>query len=142
MADDAQIAAIHNLFARYCFAIDGSNGPAFADCFTPDGRFVVTGREPVQGREDLMEFIAATSDNRPRHSYANLWVTEIDERTARAQAYFLLIDRETGENTAYGHYDDTLECGEDGWRWSERRVIFDWISDTFAARGRAAVADS
>lgn len=136
-ADDH--AAIHDLYARYCFAIDGNDGGAFADCFTADGVFAVSGRPPVEGRDALASFVADTASDRPRHMFKNLWITQLEGGRAEAKAYFLLVDQSTGRNVAYGHYEDHMTDDGGVWRWTERQVIFDWMSDDFAARGRASV---
>ncbi|MDA2989350.1 MAG: nuclear transport factor 2 family protein [Actinomycetota bacterium] len=124
--------AIQQLYARYCFGLDGGDPDLFADCFVPDGVFEVNDREFV-GR-DALRLIASTQGDRPRHHYLNHWIKEIDGDRAVSTAYFLTVDLESGEISGYGDYDDELGCHNGQWRFVRRLVRFHWQSDRYKAR--------
>jgi ketosteroid isomerase-like protein len=127
--------AIQERYSAYCFALDGSDADAFTACFTADGVFDVVGRGAFEGHDAMRALIAGTSEGRPRHMYLNFMVTSVDGDRADSTAYFLLVDKATGENTAYGHYVDELARESDGqWRFRRRTVNFEWTSPTYGAR--------
>lgn len=131
-------AGIHELYARYPFEIDANDAEELADCFVPDGVFLISGQGRFEGRDQIEELVRMTAAGRPRHLTFNLWIREVDVDVARAQAYFMLVDTETGENVAYGHYQDRpVRCEDGRWRWAERRVQFEWTADSYAAQDRA-----
>jgi ketosteroid isomerase-like protein len=131
-------AGIFELYGRYPFEIDGNNEEGLADCFTEDGVFLISGQGRFEGREEIKGLVAATAEGRPRHLTLNLWIREVEDGRAQTQAYFMLVDLKTGENVAYGHYEDRPVLCEDGrWRWQERRVQFEWTSEGYGAQDRA-----
>lgn len=135
--------AIQERYSAYCFALDASDPDAFTECFTADGVFDVVGKATFEGHEAMRGLIAGTSGGRPRHMYLNFLVRSVEGDTAESTAYFLLVDKETGENTAYGHYVDTLVRQDDGiWRFSRRVVNFEWTSDSHQARRVPAPTNS
>lgn len=130
---------IQELYSRYAFAMDGSEADHLTDCFTEDGVFWVSGMGRFVGRERIRGLVRATVEKRPRHQYLNLLIQEVSEDgEAHCRAYFHLLDAETGENAAYGNYEDwAVLCPDGRWRWRERRVQFEWTSERYAAIGRA-----
>ena len=135
--------AIQDRYSSYCYALDGSDADAFTECFTKDGVFDVVGRSTFEGHDAMRGLIAGTSEGRPRHMYLNFLVKTIYGDRADSTAYFLLVDKATGENTAYGHYVDELVRESDGaWRFSRRTVNFEWTSPTYGARPVPAAEQS
>jgi uncharacterized protein (TIGR02246 family) len=132
-------AGIHELYARYPHQMDRDDAAGLADCFTDEGAFRISGMGSLEGRAEIEAHVRKTAPKRPRHVTANVWIRDVDpDGVARVWAYFLLIDVDTGENVAYGTYDDTpVRCPDGQWRWRERRVQFEWTSESYAARGRA-----
>jgi hypothetical protein len=124
---------IMELYARYPHEMDADNGDEVADCFTEDGRFLISGQGDFRSHDEIKELVARTAGGRPPHLTLNVWIREVDGEAARAQAYFLLIDRQSGETVARGKYsDDVVKCDDGRWRFQERRVQFEWTSESYA----------
>jgi hypothetical protein len=121
-----EIVAIGQLYARYCFAIDGLQTDELISCFTPDGTMEIVGARTFVGADGVRELLASRDARAPRHHVANLHVISVDGDTARARAYFTLVGLE-GQIAGIGRYDDDLARADDGsWAWSHKRVVFDW----------------
>jgi uncharacterized protein (TIGR02246 family) len=124
VADHVEIQGLH---ARYAHSFDGADAEAWAALFTPDGRFVPPGLEPVVGTEELRAFIAARSQDAPgmRHVIANV-VAEPDGDQARGSAYFLVF-RLGGDGQFrlrnFGRYEDRYERVDGGWRIASRDIV-------------------
>jgi len=126
---------IRNLYARYCFALDGNDPAGLAECFTEDGVFSLVGARDFTGRQEIEDLIAGTMEGRPRHHALNLWIQEASADRGTSQAYFLLIHPQTGAVVAYGQYDDTAAKDVDGvWRFEKRIVDFQWRSPDYGKR--------
>jgi uncharacterized protein (TIGR02246 family) len=137
-AEPTALEGITELYSRYAFAMDESAADALADCFVEDGAFRVSGMKACVGRQEIQAHVVRTVERRPRHQYSNLWIRAISDDVAHCSAYFLLIDAETGENAAYGTYDDeAVRCPDGFWRWRDRRVQFEWTSKRYDLLGRA-----
>lgn len=133
---------IHDLYAKYCFALDKSDPEAFVDCFSVEGVFDVVGRAEFRGHAAMRSLIEATSERRPRHHFLNFHLKRVSDGTAEGIAYFILLDPKTAETNAYGHYEDALVLEEDGfWRFVDRKVYFEWRSDSYDARKVPEVDD-
>ncbi len=129
---------IQELYGRYPFEMDADNEDELADCFTEDGLFLISGQGRFEGREQIRGLVRDTAAGRPRHYTVNLHIQEVDGDEARCRAYFLLVDIVTGENVAFGNYQDRpVRCADGRWRWRERRVQFEWTSAGYAAQDRA-----
>jgi uncharacterized protein (TIGR02246 family) len=129
---------IQELYARYPFEMDADNEDELADCFTEDGVFLISGQGSFEGREQIRGLVRDTAAGRPRHYTVNLHIQEVDGDTARCRAYFLLVDVISGANVAFGNYrDQPVRCADGRWRWRERRVQFEWTSESYAAQDRA-----
>jgi uncharacterized protein (TIGR02246 family) len=125
---------IQELYARYPIEMDRDNAEELADCFTPDGLFLISGQGRFEGTEEIKALVPRTAKGRPRHLTVNLWIREVNGDEARCEAYFLLIDLKTGATVAYGTYTDRPVRGDDDrWRFKERRVQFEWTSEEYAA---------
>ena len=140
MPDIETIAAqleIRNLYARYCFSLDGNDLDALAGCFSPDGVFDLGDRGAFEGRDSIRALIGRTTSGRPRHHGLNIEVLDATGTRGEGRAYFLLVDTETGDTVSYGHYHDTMSPGDDGvWRFDRRLVTFLWQADEYTSRAR------
>ena len=126
---------VRNLYARYCFNLDGNDVQGLGDCFTEDGVFALSDRGEFVGREAIQDLIRKTVDNRPRHHALNVEVLGVDGGEARSRAYFMLLDQASGAVSAYGYYEDTSRAEhDDTWRFSRRDVTFLWRSGDYAGR--------
>lgn len=133
-ANDA--ASIQSLYSKYCFALDGNNPELLLSCFAPGGIFQV-GERQFQGEEQL-SMVARSGEGRPRHHYTNLWVKQVEGNSAKASAYFFLLDLPDGSCAGYGHYDDDMVCDANReWRFQHRRIDFHWQSEKYKARTAA-----
>lgn len=124
---------IQELYARYAHEMDRDNAEEVADCFTEDGLFLISGQGSFDNHEDIKALVMRTAEGRPRHIAMNIWIREVDGDRARSQAYFQLLHLTSGEIVAYGTYtDQPVRCGDGRWRFKERRVQFEWTSESYA----------
>ena len=86
-------AAIANLLARYCLALDLDDVEAWVALFTPDASFEVYGRSFV-GHDGLRAMMAAAPGG--LHLGGPPVVEMIDRDTARTTQNLLFIDRAGG----------------------------------------------
>lgn len=121
------------LYARYPHMMDSDDEDGVADCFTDDGRFLISGQGDFKSHDEIRELVGRTAKGRPPHFTLNVWIQEVADGSARSSAYFLLIDPESGANVAYGRYtDNPVRCEDGRWRFAERRVQFQWTSEEYA----------
>ena len=124
-------AAIHDLFARYCCALDNGEIEAVVDCFTVDAIL----KSPVIdicGREEIRAFAARFAAQRAastqfRHMVSNIAVT-ITGNMAAASAYLLVFISKDGNHRSLppGRYACELIKEDSGqWRFSRRTVFHD-----------------
>ena len=118
--------AILELMVRYNRAVDGGDGPAFAECWTEDGRLQGTSAT-AEGRAELLALppkLRAASPH-TRHWNANI-LLEGDGDEARASAYLLVVDVSDGPRLrSSGIYHDTLRHVDGEWRFVTRSVTPD-----------------
>lgn len=129
------------LYAKYCHVIDANDAELLASCFTEDGVFWVTGQGRFEGREQIMGLVEQTKVGRPRHHTLNVWVRSRSTEQATVHAYFQILDLDTAETAAWGHYEDVaVKCPDGQWRWKQRHVFFEWTSEKYASQpGRGRV---
>jgi uncharacterized protein (TIGR02246 family) len=121
-------AAIHDLFTRYCCALDNGEVETVVDCFTVDAVL----KSPVidlKGHEAIRAFAGRFAAQRAagtqfRHMVTNVAAT-IDGDRARATAYLLVLISKDGSHRTLppGRYECDLVKIGDAWRFS-RRVVF------------------
>lgn len=87
-AEDA--LAIERLYARYNHAIHLGDGPAWADCFTPNGVFF-NQRETVTGRQSLTAYANDFSKLRNARYWVNNLLLEPVDLEIRGSCYLLLL---------------------------------------------------
>lgn len=127
--------ALHELYGRYCFGLDYKDDTALLDCFTPDGVFSLSDRGDFEGHEGIQLILDASSATRNRHHIMNIVVDTVDGDQAESRAYFILLHHENANIISWGHYRDQARRCDDGvWRWTRKRVNFDWRSEDYAAR--------
>src|SRR5580658_11363153 len=124
----ANRAAIHDLFTRYCCALDDGEVETVVACFTADAVL----KSPVidlQGHDAIRAFAGRFAAQRAagtqfRHMVTNIAAT-IDGDRARATAYLLvLISKGDRHHTLPpGRYECDLVKEDGAWRFS-RRVVF------------------
>jgi uncharacterized protein (TIGR02246 family) len=130
MASIEDRAAIHDLFTRYCCALDDGEVETVVDCFTEDAAL----KSPVvdiAGRDEIRAFAGRFATQRAagtqfRHMVTNIAAT-IDGDRATATAYLLvLISKGGGHRTLPpGRYDCELVNRHGRWRFSRRTVFHD-----------------
>jgi len=124
-------AAIHDLFTRYCCALDNGEVEAVVDCFTGDAIL----KSPVidmGGHEEIRAFANRFAARRAsgmqfRHMVSNIAVT-ITENRATASAYLLVLISKDGSHRSLppGRYACELIKEDSGqWRFSRRTVFHD-----------------
>jgi uncharacterized protein (TIGR02246 family) len=123
-------AAIHDLFTRYCCALDNGEVETVVACFTADAIL----KSPVidiRGHDEIRAFAGRFAAQRVagtqfRHMVTNIAVT-IDGDRATAAAYLLvLISQDGGHRTLPpGLYECELVKDDGSWRFSRRTVFHD-----------------
>jgi uncharacterized protein (TIGR02246 family) len=123
-------AAIHDLFTRYCCALDNGEAETVVACFTGDAAL----KSPVidiQGHDEIRAFAGRFAAQRAagtqfRHMVTNI-ATAIDGDRAAATAYLLvLISRDGSHRTLPpGRYECDLVKQDGAWRFSRRTVFHD-----------------
>ncbi len=135
-------AMLRNLYARYCFALDYGTTADLLDCFTEDGLFSLSDRGDFVGREQIAVLIDASAESRNRHQIMNVLIDSVDGDTAASRGYFVLLRTKDAETMSFGHYVDTAVRCEDGvWRWSAKRIHFDWSHEAYAQRSESQHVD-
>lgn len=119
--------AIRRLLAEYCHHYDDRRGEAFAELFTDDAHFLVSGRD-VEGREAIRDQIGTQAPDQPpgQHVTYNS-VVEVDPggETARARTDFCYLRREGTAvviSTAGRYHDHLVRDGR--WRFERRTIVF------------------
>ena len=113
---------IHELFARYAYAMDSNNSVGLRDVFTEDGVFTIDGVTTWNGREEIESLLAAPTRERPKitHFFTNTLIKPTAEG-ATASHYVILIDLQKHDAVTGGGYcDHALVKTGDGWRMKTR----------------------
>lgn len=120
---------IAQLYSRYCWAMDHSDGAAFADTFAADGSFVGAGFE-FKGSEQLAAFAegAGLVKRALQHWYCNPVFDRVDDDTVHAKVYGMAVFSEGAPEFGSagpvieraGHYRDVIVRTPQGWRFAER----------------------
>src|SRR5215475_11829549 len=139
-------AAIHELFTRYCCALDNGEIEAVVDCFTVDAIL----KSPVidiSGRDEIRAFAGRfaaqrTAGTQFRHMVSNIAVTITGNRAA-ASAYLLVLISKDGNHRSLppGRYAcELIKEGSGQWRFSRRTVFRDHARRDRSLNPRAAAA--
>ena len=124
-------AAIHDLFTRYCCALDDGEIEAVVDCFSVDA----TLKSPIidiSGGDEIRAFARRFAAQRAagtqfRHMVSNIAVTITGNRAA-ASAYLLVLISKDGNHRSLppGRYACELIKEDSGqWRFTRRTVFHD-----------------
>jgi uncharacterized protein (TIGR02246 family) len=122
--------AIHDLFTRYCCALDNGEVEIVVACFTADAAL----KSPVidlKGHDEIRAFAARFAAQRAsgtqfRHLVTNIAVA-IDGDRATATAYLLVLISQNGNHRTLppGRYECDLIKADGTWRFSRRTVFHD-----------------
>lgn len=128
MLDDvSDRLAIGELYARYCFAIDGDSIADFVACFTPDAVWTSTQAGTRKGRQEIGGVLAvmqARGSDRAIHTVDTFMIETLDGEagTATARARWIAGYPLSG-TCRFGQYRDDMVRGSDGvWRFAVRRL--------------------
>lgn len=123
-------AAIHDLFTRYCCALDNGEVETVVGCFTADAIL----KSPVidiAGHEEIRAFAQRFAAQRAagtqfRHMVSNIAATIEGER-ASATAYLLVLISAGGCHRTLppGRYECDLVKQDGRWRFARRTVVHD-----------------
>jgi hypothetical protein len=148
-ADLADRAAILDVLALYCHAIDRRNWELLADCFHPDATFRFGA---IDG--SWQDFVAAAraviEPLRISHHMLGQTLLRIDGDAARAETYMSAYHRVAADAPAdavfpgtgvdrdvviAGRYVDRLEKRNGRWRIAHRTGLSDWRTERAASDG-------
>jgi ketosteroid isomerase-like protein len=133
---------LRNLYAKYSFGLDYHDDAALLDCFTPDGTFALSDRGDFVGHERIQRILDASAGTRNRHTVLNVVIHRVEGDKAFCRAYFILLHPGDASIQSYGHYvDDAVRCDDGQWRWTKKRVNFDWRDDVYAVRSEAQTSE-
>lgn len=125
------VLAIQQLASAYCHHIDGGDGEAWADLFTPDGVFDIVDMIAAEGREALVQNALMFPQFLPggRHVVQNVFVEpdaagDADKATMRCYLQFVVVGDEP-KIVQTGRYVDDVVRTDDGWRFARRTLTLD-----------------
>jgi 3-phenylpropionate/cinnamic acid dioxygenase small subunit len=121
-------AAIMNLLAHYCIALDHDDIETLVSLFTEDGSFEVYGRS-FEGHESLRKMMAAAPKG--LHLGGPPFIRMHDANRAQTDQNLLFIDRQS-EVSRSAVYRDEVVRTEGGWKIRKRTCWFigaDGLSD-------------
>src|ERR1700756_1259905 len=120
-------AAIHDLFARYCCALDDGEIGAVVDCFTADA-ILKSPIIDIRGHNEIRAFAGRFAAQRAagrqfRHMVSNIVVTITGSRAA-ASAYLLVLITQDGNHHSLppGRACELIKEDSGQWRFSRRTV--------------------
>lgn len=120
-------AAIREVLARYCHAIDDGDLAALGACFTDDAELHAFGRERT-GREAITALLdkVIPADRRGKHLTANTVIGDIaagpdGNPTAHARSDFAFLGPDGSATT--GRYEDDLIATGGHWQIAARRIL-------------------
>jgi hypothetical protein len=129
---------LRNLLALYCERIDAGDFQGVGELFEHGVLTEPGGTELARGSEAVATFYAAGTllhDGSPctKHLVTNV-VLDVDEAagTAAVRSSYLVLQQVGAgplQPIITGHYHDTFECHDGGWRFAERRFFVDLVGD-------------
>src|SRR5438552_13289635 len=125
--------AIHDLFTRYCCALDNGEVETVVDCFTADATLESPAIGGISGRDAIRSFAGRFAALRAagtqfRHFVTNIAVAfNASGGRARATAYLLVAISKNGSHRMLppGRYECDLVKQGAAWRFSRRVVLHD-----------------
>lgn len=145
-ATDLQLwAEINDLNQRYCAAIDHDALESWPDFFTEDAKYRIVSREnndrglpaPImycRNQKMMRDRVVALRNaniyepHRYRHALGGMIILSVDGDTATTvTSYIVVRTGQAGDSEVYqaGCYEDVVVRGEDGWRFADRKVVYD-----------------
>ncbi|HEX5585882.1 MAG TPA: nuclear transport factor 2 family protein [Acidimicrobiia bacterium] len=113
---------IRELMRRYNQAIDFPDPAAWVDCFTDDAVVEITGRPPLNGKEELRAY----AEQRPGGSLhlAASEIIDVDGDTAHVSSYIAVVSAASGTPAIMvaGKYEDDLRRVDGAWKFSHRNL--------------------
>jgi anthranilate 1,2-dioxygenase small subunit len=136
---------IYQLQERYCAALDNDRLEEWAGLFTEDCLYEIVPKENVDAGlpigvmycdnqrmlRDRVKSLRHASIYEPhtnRHMTSGLSIRLIDSKTVESESSYVVIQTRTnGESFVYqaGRYLDRVVLTNDGWRYRQRRVVYD-----------------
>ena len=136
---------LHQLQERYVALLDSDRLEEWPDLFTEDGRYEIVPREnsdmvlPIglihcDNRRMLRDRVTSLRHaniyeaHSYRHMTSGLQITPQDDGSAKMESSYVVVQTRTnGESAIYqaGRYLDHVVRTPDGWRYQEKRVIYD-----------------
>lgn len=135
MATGTDVEAVRTLVHTYAERIDAGDLDGLAALFEhatwrPAGEdFVARGAREV--RRMYEPVILYDGSPRTKHLTSNVTV-EVDGELARARSYYTVMQSAPGfplQAIVSGRYEDTFECVEGTWRFTDRLITVDLIGD-------------
>lgn len=137
--------AIHQLQERYCAALDNDRLEEWASLFTeeclyeivpkenadmglPIGLIYCNNRRMLRDRVLSLRHANIFEEHACRHMTSGLTVKAVDADTVEAESSYVVVQTRTnGESFVYqaGRYLDVVVRTAFGWRYQQRRVIYD-----------------
>jgi hypothetical protein len=133
---------IRNLLAQYSFLLDAANYAEWGKLFGEKGTLELNGAVWATGSDGIAKKMAGvmaenpkpitgiTGDHMYRHIFTNTHIT-VDEAagTAEADSYFFVLHVDKGAPPIIrggGRYSDTFAKEDGEWRFTAKRMNFDW----------------
>jgi anthranilate 1,2-dioxygenase small subunit len=136
---------IHQLQERYCAALDNDRLEEWATLFTPDCLYEIVPKENADMglpigliycnnqrmlRDRVLSLRHANifEEHSCRHMTSGLTIQPVDAHTVEAESSYVVVQTRTnGESFVYqaGRYLDRVVRTADGWRYRQRRVVYD-----------------
>ncbi len=136
---------LQELQARYAHAIDSDDIEAWPGYFTEDAQYTILSRENAERglpapilwcrnaammRDRVVALRNANiyEEHRYRHATSGLIITSVDGDTVTTESSYIVVRTgQVGVAEVYsaGSYHDTVVKTAEGWRYAERKVIYD-----------------
>ena len=133
--DGTDVIWIHQLLARYGWAIDSSDWDALAELFIADATIDYrssTGRIERAGRDAIVDWFRSVAGHNPAaHHVTNIVVdadADRDDRVAVRSKFFAPYPRAVHEPKRLygGDYRDVVVRTPNGWRFASKECIPQW----------------
>ena len=136
------LEAIRQVAAQYCLLQDARRCDELVDLFTPDGEF--HGLRYVKGRSELIAYFSALEENGLEAFWHYNTNHDIDINGDFAHVESAIFSPQVVSGAAWitaGRYDDDLVRTDRGWRYTVKKIHFDYfapLEQAWAARIRRA----
>ncbi len=136
---------IRELVARYAHHADGGRFDELVALFAETGLLEIDGREPLRGRQAILDFLADTRSSARespaarsiRHHVSSLRIDVSGVESATGSSYFLVVTEEGPDH--WGRYRDRYALSGGSWLFAVRQVRVDGVTPgSWAATRRRA----